>query len=442
MLSTIVIEACIFTPQPMSLSLMFKRQLRVITTLTVLFMLMSCSPQESSNEKWASPAGDNSVSPNLSLDMEGLPILSWMKVDEGLVALQYSRWTGTQWSDPITVASGEEWLVNRADFPSVVQLSQSLWAAHWLVMTDPSIFAYDVAISLSRDGGKTWTDSVAPHTDGTFSEHGFVSFFAEGDDIGAVWLDGREMTGGHGKTVAVEAVGSAINGMTLRSTKMAFDGSVYEDQIIDGLVCDCCQTDISATPTGPIAVFRNRTEDERRDIYFSRMVNGRWMKSKPVAVDDWEIAGCPVNGPSVAANRDKTAVAWYTQAKGFGEVKFALSDNGTDVFLTSINVDSGDGVLGQVGLAAAPEGGFIVSWMTFIEGTAGELRLRYIDNDGVAYAPIVGSKIDMTRKAGLPQMVLFQDKAVLSWTGGDGSNKTVQVAEMSIDLLQLASLQQ
>ena len=68
--------------------------------------------------------------------------------------------------------------------------------------------------------------------------------------------------------------------------------------------------------------------------------------------------------------------------------------------------------------------------------------MRYIDNDGVAYAPIVGSKIDMTRKAGLPQMVLFQDKAVLSWTGGDGSNKTVQVAEMSIDLLQLASLQQ
>ncbi len=155
---------------------MFKRQLRVITTLTVLFMLMSCSPQESSNEKWASPAGDNSVSPNLSLDMEGLPILSWMKVDEGLVALQYSRWTGTQWSDPITVASGEEWLVNRADFPSVVQLSQSLWAAHWLVMTDPSIFAYDVAISLSRDGGKTWTDSVAPHTDGTFSEHGLSAF--------------------------------------------------------------------------------------------------------------------------------------------------------------------------------------------------------------------------------------------------------------------------
>ena len=33
---------------------------------------------------------------------------------------------------------------------------------------------------------------TSPHNDGTISEHGFVSFFKDKDDVGIVWLDGRE----------------------------------------------------------------------------------------------------------------------------------------------------------------------------------------------------------------------------------------------------------
>ncbi|MDA9593204.1 glycoside hydrolase, partial [Porticoccaceae bacterium] len=167
-------------------------------TMMIILLLAAGSCAEQSNETrtladWSSPAGQNSVSPNLSLDLSGSPILSWMKVGEKTVALEYSRWEGSRWSSPVTVAKGDNWLVNRADFPSVVQLTESLWASHWLVMTDPNIFAYDVAVSLSTDGGVTWGAPLTPHTDGTFSEHGFVSFFVNGDDVGAVWLDGREM---------------------------------------------------------------------------------------------------------------------------------------------------------------------------------------------------------------------------------------------------------
>ena len=91
--------------------------------------------------------------------------------------------------------AGDNWLVNRADFPSVVQLTERLWASHWLVMTDVAGVAYDVRISLSDDGGQSWGEPFSPHTDGAISEHGFVSF-TDGEDIGAVWLDGREMEQG------------------------------------------------------------------------------------------------------------------------------------------------------------------------------------------------------------------------------------------------------
>ena len=104
-------------------------------------------------EDWAPPISAISVSPNLSLDKKGSPIISWMRINGETVYLEYARLESKQWSPPITVSSGENWLVNRADFPSVVQLTDSLWAAHWLVFTDPSSFAYDVFVSLSRDGG-------------------------------------------------------------------------------------------------------------------------------------------------------------------------------------------------------------------------------------------------------------------------------------------------
>ena len=407
--------------------------LRVLISVILSLNLSSCSDDKSDFEDWAPPKSAISVSPNLSLDKKGSPILSWMRIDGETVYLEYARLESNQWSPPITVSSGGNWLVNRADFPSVVQLTDSLWAAHWLVFTDPSTFAYDVFISLSRDGGKTWEEGFSPHTDGTISEHGFVSFFADESDVGVVWLDGRKMLGGHADEAAQHVHSEGTDGMTLRSTKLTSTGLITDDQEIDDLVCDCCQTDISETPDGPILVFRNRTENEHRDIYFSRMINGQWSKSKPVAIDNWLIEGCPVNGPSVAANQNKTAVAWYTQAKGFGEVKVALSDNGSDDFDSPINIDSGEDVLGQVGLAPLEEGGFVVSWMTHIEDTSGELRVQYIDDSGAISPSVVAAEISNTRIAGLPQMVLTDENVVLAWTGSSGLQKSVQVLKTSVD---------
>ena len=407
--------------------------LRILVSIILSLALLSCLGDKSDFEDWAPPISAISVSPNLSLDRKGLPILSWMRIDGETVYLEYARLESKQWSPPITVSSGENWLVNRADFPSVVQLTDSLWAAHWLVFTDPSTFAYDVFVSLSRDGGKTWEKGFSPHSDGTISEHGFVSFFADGSDVGVVWLDGRNMLGGHIDEAAQDGHDKGIDGMTLRSAKLSPTGLITDDQEIDDLVCDCCQTDISETPDGPILVFRNRTKNEYRDIYFSRMINGQWSKSKPVAVDNWLIGGCPVNGPSVAANQNKTAVAWYTQAKGFGQVKVALSDNGSDDFDSPINIDSGEDVLGQVGLAPLDEGGFVVSWMTHIEETSGELRVQYIDDSGATSPSVVAAKISNTRIAGLPQMVLTDENVVLAWTGSSGPQKSVQVLHTSGD---------
>ena len=60
---------------------------------------------------------------------------------------------------------------------------------------------------------------------------------------------------------------------------------------------ECCPTTAVMTSDGPIAAFRNRTEDEIRDIYVSRLENGKWTEPRAVYRDNWKINACPVNGP-------------------------------------------------------------------------------------------------------------------------------------------------
>jgi len=158
--------------------------------------------------------------------------------------------------------------------------------------------------------------------------------------------------------------------------------------------------------------------------------------SQSLASDEWLIAGCPVNGPSVAASSTHTAVAWYTEGKGYGQVKLALSEKDSDTFMPALEISVGDAVLGQVGLAATEDNGFIVSWLTFSEGVKGDLNLRHADSDAVLGPAVVVADVDFTRRAGLPQMTIFDDRVILVWTGGDKSNKAIQVVSLPQSIVE------
>ena len=97
-------------------------------------------------------------------------------------------------------------------------------------------------------------------------------------------------------------------GMTLRAASMDSNGTVSQEQVIDDSVCDCCRTDIAIASSGRIAVYRDRTEQEIRDIYITRRIEGAWQTGVPISDDGWEIAGCPVNGPAIVAQGDLVAV--------------------------------------------------------------------------------------------------------------------------------------
>lgn len=282
-----------------------------------------------------SPAGEGSAEPHLARGPDDKVVLSWLERERDGYALRYAELDGRGWRPAQTVAHGKNWFVNWADFPSVTPVTQSLWAAHWLAKRPGGTYAYDVAIAISRDGGRSWSESLTPHTDDTRTEHGFVSLFPWQAGVGALWLDGRNTVedGQDAEAAKTRA------GMTLRAAVITPAGAITNDQLVDDLVCDCCQTDVAVGANGPIAVYRNRTNEEQRDIYVARAINGHWEKGRPIANDNWKIAGCPVNGPAIAADRANVAVAWFTAANDISRVRIARSNDSASTFSAALDID-------------------------------------------------------------------------------------------------------
>src|SRR5512134_3353406 len=144
------------------------------------------------------PAAEGSGEPNLAVSGDGRVLLSWIEPagEEGHRLRYAARTKGGAWSGPQTIAKGQGWFVNWADFPSVAALPDGTLFAHWLAKSGPGTYAYDVRVSASRDSGKSWSPAVVPHRDGTQAEHGFVSMTPWSTQaIGLVWLDGRKTAG-------------------------------------------------------------------------------------------------------------------------------------------------------------------------------------------------------------------------------------------------------
>lgn len=404
---------------------------RLITIHILLVLLAGCSEQSKVPIALSAVTAAHSAEPHLAVGANGEVVMSWLEQDEEIASLNFAVLGNRDWQAARKLASGSDWFVNWADFPSVVPISPTLMAAHWLVKSTGATYSYDVVIATSQDQGATWNEPTIVHRDGTATEHGFVSLYAHADGVGAIWLDGRNMVAdGH----AGDDHGSG--GMTLRAALVDSDGDISAEHVIDALVCDCCQTDVAITQQGAVAVYRNRTPEEIRDIYVARQIDGKWRAGVPVSDDGWEIAGCPVNGPAITASGSTVAVAWFTGADNKARTQFAWSDDGGEHFSSSIDIDVNKPV-GRVDVELLGDDTAAVSWLSTGADGRGEIKVRRVSSDGKLGTPLLLATTSTSRMSGFPQMVRRGEQLVFAWTDTSNDHTTVKSALLNISALQL-----
>lgn len=374
-----------------------------------------------------SPAGPQSGEPNLFSSAEGTIYMSWVEaVETGGHRLRFSVFEKNRWAESKTIARGDNWFVNWADFPSLVALDQSCLAAHWLAKSGEATFAYDVNISFSKDEGTSWSTPITPHRDGTQTEHGFVSLLPwDKNRLFALWLDGRNFAGDSGS----DGHGSTTNEMTLRFAEINQDGNLFNEQELDSRVCECCQTSAAVLPDGAIVAYRDRSREEIRDIYILRMDSGKWSKPQVLYQDGWKIAGCPVSGPAVDSSGDRVSIAWFTAANDTQRVQVMFSGDGGKTFGQPVQIDDGNPI-GRVDVVVLPDGSSLICWLERKKETT-EIKIRKVRTNGQKEQSVTITQTSSGRASGFPRMVCNSENIIFAWTQ-IGEKTLVQTAKIRV----------
>ena len=399
---------------------------KLLTALMLMVAMISCKNNDRQRgenkvaevKQLASPATDSSAEPFLFTDKNGLVYLSWIEKKGKENFLKFSTWVNDKWTTPNLISSGKNWFVNWADYPLLSADAGGHLIAHFLEKSDTAKFTYDVKMISSADSGKSWSHSKVLHDDGKKAEHGFVSMIPYKDQFFVSWLDGRK--------TAQEGEASSHTGhhgeMTVRAALINKDGSKSNDWELDGRVCDCCQTTAAITSNGPIVVYRDRSDDEIRDMSIVRYIDGVWTSPKTIFPDNWKIKGCPVNGPRADAIGNHLAIAWFSMPEKEGQVQVIFSDDGGATFNKPIRIDEGK-TIGRVDVVMLNDKSAIVSWL---EGST--IKAVKVYTDGTKDASVMIASSSESRSSGFPQMTKSGNKLIFAWT--DDKLKTISVASL------------
>ena len=371
-----------------------------------LLVTMSCSTKEVYLQEIPFFYENSNAQPNL-VSSNGSLTLSWISSkEENKASLNYSRYMEGRWIKPQVIASGSDWFINWADFPAHA-INQDLIITSHLKKSASGTYTYDIILNLRKLSGEKIRENFLLNTDGVKAEHGFVSIMANNEKgFFITWLDGRN------------TIGKKLEGdhkpMTIRFAEITDKGDVIKESELDASTCDCCQTSIAITNDGPIVVYRDRSEEEVRDIYSVKNINGTWEKPNAVHDDGWTINGCPVNGPKVAVNSKNLAVSWFTVSNNHPLVNVSFSKNNGNSFGAPLKVNDHDAI-GRVDVAFLNDEEVIVSYME-VDDIGTYLRIKKVSFDGKISEPITISKIDGGRNTGVPQLEIIDSEIFIVWT--------------------------
>jgi hypothetical protein len=376
------------------------------------------------------PAAPGAMGSTLTLGPDGTPWLSWLEPAGSVAwALKCSRFdpAGQNWGEARLIAQGTDFFINWADFPQLAIGPGGRLTAVWFI-NNPAHHAaaagdghhgpgYRANYSGSTDGGVTWSP-VLPVSDESLPVE-FVTLqpLADGRLL-AAWLDGRN----RGR-------------MALYARVLDGRPGPGPDTLVDDSVCDCCQLSfVPAAEGGALLAYRGRTSDEVRDIQLARFDGRNWSRQGALHADGWKIAGCPVNGPQLAAAGDSLGAVWFTAADNQARVLARRSDDGGRAWGTVARVDLGR-PQGRVDSVLLADGTLALLWLELTgqaTGKQGGIYLRTLSPAGQLGEPQLVTPSSTSRLSGFPRMVGLGGRRVLVTCTQEGEPSRVHTFTVEV----------
>ncbi|QAA82895.1 hypothetical protein EI546_14720 [Aequorivita sp. H23M31] len=408
-----------------------------ISLFLLFFILVSCK-NETKNGKLEetktetptkivssllNPTSGNSSYPRL-FATESRLLMSWVQEDS-ISRLYYSILENGEWTKPYEVNSGNDWFISWADFPTIAENNGNI-LVNYLQNPVDAKDDYNIKINVYSAKTQTWKKDILLHNDGTASEHGFMSVVPlHESSFYVIWLDGRNTIAkgaGHGT--------SAGPAMSLRGRVVNADGTMKPSVELDNRVCDCCQTAVTPINGAPLLVYRDRSDNEIRDISRIRLSDDSFSKPLTVFNDNWKISGCPVSGPAIASFKNKAAVAWFTAVNNIPKVQLAFSSDGGETFGIPIQINNHE-TNGGVDVVMDSENSAMVSWIEIV-GDEAMIQIMRVSADGSKGFPVTISKSSLRSSNGNPQLEKVGDSLYAAWTQTEGTKSSVMTASVSI----------
>ncbi len=376
------------------------------------------------------PAAAGAMGPSLVRAPDGKPWLSWLEpAGPDAWAMKVSRFEEKTrgWSAPRTVVQGTNLMANWADFPQLAVARDGRLTAVWFV-DNPAHHAaagdghhgpgYRAIYSSSADDGATWSPDLPVSDEALAVEFVALQPLADGRML-AAWLDGRN----HGR-------------MALYTRVLDGRPGPGPDTPVDGSVCDCCQLSfVPSADGGALLAYRGRTKEEIRDIQLAHFDGKTWTRMGPLHADDWKIAGCPVNGPQLAATGDRIGAVWFTAAGDQSRVLARVSADGGQTFGPVARVDLGR-PLGRVDTVLLADGTLVLSWleMTGSEtGKAGGIYFRTLSPAGELSVPQLVAPSSTSRMSGFPRIIPLGGRQVLLTCTQEGEPARILTRLVEVD---------
>jgi hypothetical protein len=292
----------------------------------------------------------------------------------------------------------------------------------------------EIRSARSIDGGRTFIDERSLNAAGAAGDRGWHALaIDEGGTPHILWLDHRGLAAR--PKMAHDHHGDG--GDMAQFSSLYYSTGTGERELARS-VCYCCKVAFAAGTDGSLfAAWRHVYTGNIRDIAFAASRDGGRTFSAPsrVSEDNWQLAGCPDDGPAMALGDGIVHLVWPTVIGGEtpqGALFYASTRDGRTFTPRQRIATLGGPKPSHPQIVAGTNGRLLAAWDEVVDGVrrAAARSLRVTQDGTVAAGAIVS--IGGATASAYPVMAMTDHGVVTAWTHGTGAASVVHVSRLAI----------